>query len=79
VGQRSLRMNYLCIFALAAWRSGHRIRLSNISPGFESRQGVRFLGKVATLLCIIDLLRIVGLGTYVFVYFRKKALVTKIL
>jgi hypothetical protein len=31
--------------ALAAWRRGHRIRLRNRRPGFESRQGVRFLGK----------------------------------
>jgi predicted acyl esterase len=27
----------------AAWRSGHRIRLRIGRPGFESRQGVRFM------------------------------------
>jgi hypothetical protein len=31
--------------ALAAWRSGHRIRLMNRRPGFESRQGLIILGK----------------------------------
>jgi hypothetical protein len=31
--------------ALAAWRSRHRIRLKIRSPGFESRQGIRFLGR----------------------------------
>jgi hypothetical protein len=31
--------------ALAAWRSGHRIGLQDSRPGFESRQGIRFLGK----------------------------------
>jgi hypothetical protein len=31
--------------ALAAWHGGHRIRLRNIIPWFESRQGVRFSGK----------------------------------
>jgi hypothetical protein len=31
--------------ALAAWHSGHRIRLRNFGPGFVSRQGIRNLGK----------------------------------
>jgi hypothetical protein len=30
------------LLALAAWRSGHRIRLRNKKTGFESRQGIRF-------------------------------------
>jgi hypothetical protein len=29
---------------LAAWHSGHS-NLRNNRPGFESRQGIRFLGK----------------------------------
>jgi hypothetical protein len=42
--QQQSENNDICI-ALAAWRSGHRTRLRNTRPGFESRQGVRFLGK----------------------------------
>jgi hypothetical protein len=34
--------------SLAAWRSGHRIRLRNRRPGFESRQGLRFLGSLSS-------------------------------
>jgi hypothetical protein len=47
--------------ALAAWRSGHRIRLRNRRPGFESRQGVRFLGKTSEFcyVCILDSICIV--------------------
>jgi hypothetical protein len=37
-------------FALAAWRSGHRIRLRNRRPGFESRQGIRFLWENITMV-----------------------------
>jgi hypothetical protein len=33
------------VFALAAWRSGHRIILRDSRPGFEARQCIRFLGK----------------------------------
>jgi hypothetical protein len=33
------------IQSLAAWCSGHRIRLRKGRPGFESRQGLSFLGK----------------------------------
>jgi hypothetical protein len=29
-------------FSPTPWRSGHRIRLRNRRPGFESRQGVKF-------------------------------------
>jgi hypothetical protein len=35
--------------ALAAWRSGHRIRHRNRRPGFESRLGIRFKGKHRTV------------------------------
>jgi hypothetical protein len=46
--------------ALAAWRSGHLIGLQDSRPGFESRQGIRFLGKnIAMLLCVFDLICIV--------------------
>jgi hypothetical protein len=41
---------------LAAWRSGHCIRLRNRRRGLESRQGIRFLREnKAMLLCIIAL------------------------
>jgi hypothetical protein len=41
---------------MVAWRSGHRIRLRNRRPEFESRRVIRFLGKsIAMLLCINDL------------------------
>jgi hypothetical protein len=37
---------------LAAWRRRHCIRLRNKRPGFESRQGERFLREnIPTLLC----------------------------
>jgi hypothetical protein len=32
------------------WRSGHRNRLSNRRPGFESRQGVRFFWEYLAML-----------------------------
>jgi hypothetical protein len=40
---------YVC--ALEAWHSGHRVRLHNRrTEGFESRQGLKFLG-LYTLQC----------------------------
>jgi hypothetical protein len=30
------------LLALVEWRSGHRTRLKNRRPGFESRQSIRF-------------------------------------
>jgi hypothetical protein len=44
----------LNFFVLAAWR-GHRSRLRDSRPGFESRQGISFLGKTM-LLCVFDLI-----------------------
>jgi hypothetical protein len=32
---------------VALWQSGHRIRLRNIRPGLESRQGMRYLGNLS--------------------------------
>jgi hypothetical protein len=44
------------IDALAAWRSGHRTHLKSRRPGFESFQGIRFLGKTKEnlQLCLTD-------------------------
>jgi hypothetical protein len=48
---------------MAAWHSGHRICLRNKGPWFESRQGVRFLGKQIIafenndLICIVCLIQ----------------------
>jgi hypothetical protein len=51
-------------FALAAWRCGHRFRLRNRLPGFESRQCKIFLGK--TYQYAIDLQNMHSLCIYVF-------------
>jgi hypothetical protein len=44
--------------ALAAWRSRHSIRLRNRRLGFETRQGIRCLGRTLNCCCVyvIDLL-----------------------
>jgi hypothetical protein len=48
------------IFALAVWRSGHRIRLRNYRPGFKSHQGIRFFREIIAIpFCIIDFISIV--------------------
>jgi hypothetical protein len=39
-------------FARAAWRSGHRIRLTNRRPGFESRPSIRFLTLTLQCCCV---------------------------
>jgi hypothetical protein len=41
--------------ALAAWRSVHRVGLTNRSSGFESRQG--FKGKHSNAVVLIDFIR----------------------
>jgi hypothetical protein len=43
-------------YTLEAWRSGHGIRLRSRIPGFEPRHGIRFKGKFAIVLRIIDLI-----------------------
>jgi hypothetical protein len=46
----------------AAWCCGHRLRLRNRRPGFESRLGVRFPGKTSQSCCVY----IIGLVCLVF-------------
>jgi hypothetical protein len=38
-------MNELVLLPWVAWRSQHRIHFRTNRPGFESRQGIRFLLK----------------------------------
>jgi hypothetical protein len=37
---------------MAPQHSGHRIHLWDRRPGFESRQGIRFLGKTYQCCCV---------------------------
>jgi hypothetical protein len=37
---------------LGAWRSGHRFSLRDRRPGFEPRQGIRFLEKTEQCCCV---------------------------
>jgi hypothetical protein len=49
----ALRKKYQSsLVALAQWR--HRIRLWNRRPGFESRQGERFLGKYSNAVVCMN-------------------------
>jgi hypothetical protein len=48
-----------CRKALTAWRSGHSISLQDRRPGFESFQGIRFLGKHSNAVGVFDLVCIV--------------------
>jgi hypothetical protein len=69
--------------ALAAWRSGHLILLCNRRLGFESRQGIRFLGKIyiAMLLCTVHMyIDLCNVNCFVLCWKREiKALATNIL
>jgi hypothetical protein len=63
---------YVCVYIVKSSfscpggvNSGHRIRLGNRRPGFESRTGYMVFRKIiAMLLCIIDLVCIVCLFTW---------------
>jgi hypothetical protein len=46
----------VAIVALAAWRGGHRIRLTNRRPGFESRHGTyKVVSANIAMLFVINL------------------------
>jgi hypothetical protein len=74
--ERGRFLNKTPNLVLAEWFSGHRIRLRNIRPGFESRHDIGLLREnIVMLMCTIDLIWIArvyvrrdeyGLDEYVF-------------